>query len=67
MNNKNSIVLIILILLFYFNIVNVELLKTYPIIFLFLMLNFIVIYNNKEIGYILLLILIFNIVNLKKK
>ena len=30
------------------------------------MLNIIVIYYNRDIGYILLLILIFNIINIKK-
>ena len=66
MNCELNIILIILIILFYFNIVNIKLLKTYPIICLFLMLNIIVIYYNRDIGYILLLILIFNIINIKK-
>ena len=66
MNCELNIILIILIILFYFNIINIKLLKTYPIICLFLMLNIIVIYYNRDIGYILLLILIFNITNIKK-
>ena len=66
MNCELNIILLILIILFYFNIINIKLLKKYPIICLFLMLNIIVIYYNRDIGYVLLLILIFNITNLKK-
>ena len=66
MNCELNIILLILIILFYFNIINIKLLKKYPIICLFLMLNIIVIYYNRDIGYVLLLILIFNITNIKK-
>ena len=67
MNNSYSVILIILIILFYLDIINVELFKSNPILFIFLLLNIIVIYKNKTIGYILLLLFIFNVINLKKK
>lgn len=67
MNNSYSAILIILIILFYLDIINVELFKSNPILFIFLILNIIVIYKNKTIGYILLLLFIFNVINLKKK
>ena len=66
MNNKYSTILLILIILFYFNIINIELFKKKPILLIFLIINIIVIINNKNIGYILLLLLIFNILNIKK-
>ena len=67
MNNKYSTILIILIILFYFNIINIELFEKNPILLIFLILNIIIINYNKTIGYILLLFLIFNILNIKKK
>ena len=60
-------ILILLIVLFYLNIININILKKYPVILLFLILNIIVIKNNKKIGLILFLFLIVLIVNLKKK
>lgn len=66
MNNKYSTILIILIILFYFNIINIELFEKNPILLIFLILNIIIINYNKTIGYILLLFLIFNILNIKK-
>ena len=60
-------ILILLIVLFYLNIINIKILKKYPVILLFLILNIIVIKNNKKIGLILFLFLIVLIVNLKKK
>ena len=66
MNNNYSTILIILIILFYFNIINIELFEKNPILLIFLILNIIIINYNKTIGYILLLFLIFNILNIKK-
>ena len=67
MNNSYSTILIIIIILFYLDIFNIELFKSKPILFIFLILNIIVIYKNRTIGYILLLLFIFNVINLKKK
>ena len=60
-------ILILLIVLFYLNIININILKKYPVILLFLILNIIVIKNNKNIGLMLLVLLIILIINLKKK
>jgi len=60
-------ILILLIVLFYLNIININILKKHPVILLFLILNIIVIKNNKNIGLMLLVLLIVLIINLKKK
>lgn len=60
-------ILILLIVLFYLNILNINILKKHPVILLFLILNIIVIKNNKKVGLMLLVLLIILIINIKKK